>query len=195
MNQLKDRVLNCGSDQLVELKDKYEVKIFETEQIITDFTIVIQNSDLRSEREDKSAACGIMRADIKKRRRWLFYIKKAIVSKSRKDAEAVMRNISEPTNSELEDWKLNEKFHKQKNVKALTNTAVNLSEIARFILLTLAVTLSLVGIGVNLIPALIAAGIIGNIVHFTCIFLNNKADKEMNSIRKNWCADPIPLPA
>ncbi len=173
---------------------RYEQRYHGAEIAVEQFNLRIEQLNApenKKDRDDLNATIGIMRADMKKWAQKMDVLRQALHSNDLSDAKIAADALTEPTFRQISNWSLSEQLHKKNNLKEGMKTALSIVEIARFAFLITAVTLALVGIGVNLLPFLFISSVFANLLYMGYSWFNLKTNKEIDQMIDIWSRDEI----
>lgn len=179
IEDVRKKIEEQDFELLFKLKEKYEQKILEAKENLLGF-----------EQAEDQAVSGVIRANISKWTDRLRSIEEALESPDITDKLKVIDDIKAHKQQKLNNWQNNREFHKHQNHKVGAQIVLSIVQIARFVFLGVAVTLALAGIGANLLPGLIVAGVVANVAYLTYFSVNHCTEKKLNKIRDDWIKCP-----
>lgn len=192
--QRAEKISSGDRNEMLKVISKYEDKRSGALQLISQYNQRLEELSREEDEKDRDevlSLIGIMNADVKKWTNYIDTVNHALLTNNLADAKIAADCITERNIKHISNWKLSEQLLKKNNLKEGMKTAVSIVEIARFAFLVTAVSLALVGIGVNLLPYLFVSSLFANALYMTYAWFTLKTNKEIDGIIDLWSRDDI----
>jgi hypothetical protein len=169
----------------------YREKIEEAELNLLHFQSLSAREVNPDELSQHQAMCGIIRSQINKWNEYVDVLNHALETNDLNDAKIAADKLSFNIRHKVANWKLSEQLHYKKNLQESMNTAMNIVNIARFIFLVSAVSLTLFGLGISFGTALLITVIVVNALHLGYFYVNQRMNAAIDRIVDYWSKDEI----
>lgn len=153
--------------------------------------------DKKNELEDNINACsgaewiGKANAKIQKLNGLIAIYAHIVIDKDKKNFEDNVASKLLSVRRKISNWKLNSDRCQIQNDKAAVSIAMNVVEIARFALLGIAITLTLLQFGINFLPIVLSAGVVANILYVGYLIFISKTNSKEEKILNAWEKDEV----
>ncbi|ADI38390.1 hypothetical protein [Waddlia chondrophila] len=189
--QASHKIASGDRKEMFRILNKYETKKNGALSIIQDYEEALEREETTRNPDELIAMIGIMKADIKKWERYIEALRRALDTNDLSDAKIAANCLCERNGRRISNWKLSEQLHQKNNLKEGMKTALSIVEIARFAFLITAISLALVGMGINLLPYLFASSLFANVLYMAYAWFTMKTNKEIDGIIDLWSRDEI----
>ncbi len=178
--EIQKKIQEKEFEQYYSLKKKYEDKIANARE------------NLRSlQQTEETSQCELIRSNIAKWKERFEKIDQAQYSDDSNEQMKVLDDILAQKEKKLNNWSKNIEFNRYQNNKVGAKIILKVVQIARFIFLAVAVSLVIAGVGANLLPGMIIAGVVANVAYLTYFLVNNHTERKLDKIREHWTSCPV----